>query len=132
MIGVSSSQTLKVKVPLPATILCFSLGFWVSDFSARLSNTGKFQYLPLVVILLFCVYQFNLGNLKIIDFSRKYLWLTLYLAYGITGILIGKLYFSSVNGALPLVIPFALLCFYVVGSHKSLPTKSALKYVSIL
>jgi len=132
MNGSSSSIAPKMKVPLSVTILCFSLGFWVSDFSASLSNKGKFQYIPLVLIVLFCVYQFNLGNLKTIEFSFKYLWLILYLAYGIAGILIGKLYFGSVNGPLPLVLPFALLCFSVVGFHKSIPTQSTLKYVSIL
>jgi O-antigen ligase len=132
MNGSIPSPATKKKVTLPVAILCFSLGFWVSDFSASLSNKGKFQYIPLVLLVLFCVYQFNLGNLKTIDFSYKYLWLLLYLTYGTVGILIGKLYFGSVNGPLPLVLPFIILCFSVVRFQNSIPTQSDLKLLSIL
>ena len=128
----STFLALKSTVPLPAAFLCFSLGFWIADFSASLSNQGKFQYIPFLLILLFSVYHYNLGNLKLIDYSPKYIWLSLYLVYGITGIATGKLYFGSVNGPLPLVVPYTLLFFNIAELHKSTSMHKALRYVSLL
>jgi hypothetical protein len=128
----SKSSTFKLEVPLPTTFLLISLGFWIIDFSATLSNKGKFQYIPLLVILILCVYHYNQGNLQLIDGSQKYIWLSMYFAYGVTGILTGKLYFGAVNGPLPLVLPYALLCFNIIGFYRSISTKNALKFVSTL
>ena len=132
MNGSSTTSTVAFKIPLPASFLCMSLALWMIDFSATLSNKGKFQYIPLLAILLFCIYHYNLGNFKFLDFSRKYLWLSLYLFYGVTGILAGKLYFGAVNGPLPLVLPYILLCFTIIGFHNSISSHTALKYVSAL
>lgn len=128
----SKSSTFKFEVPLPVTLLLMSLGFWILDFSATLSNKGKFQYIPLLIILTFCVYHYNQGNLQFIDSSHKYVWLLMYFAYGLMGILTGKLYFGAVNGPLPLVLPYALLCFNIIGFHRSISTQNALKFVSTL
>jgi len=125
---------LKVRSELPKSLipLVLSILFWISDFSATFSNIGKFQYVPLALMLLMYLYQYNLGNFRVIDLSLQNIWIFLFLGYGIFGILIGKLYFGAVNGPLPLVLPWLLMSFTVLDFREIESTTRLFKYIASL
>jgi hypothetical protein len=115
-----------IQISLPLYLLIASLVFLVFDFNSTLSGAAKYQYLPLLAMLLIIAKYANMKKDKpaIIVGTNKSI--VLYLTYGITGILVGKLYLGAVNGPLPLIAPFIILLF----ASKNLGDRKQIEWAS--